>query len=105
MPVLTASGYNVSVSDSVDSAMNMLREGYSFELIISDIDRDSQRTFEFVNTLRSTSSWSSVPIIGISSGKDESIVEKGYVAGFSDMVAKNDRAALIRVLDLHRITH
>jgi len=97
-PVLGAQGFEVLAVDSALEAIKLHDDGEVFDVIVSDIEMPEMNGFEFARYVRANKSWSSTPIIAISSFTSNSAIEQGKEAGFHDYVAKFDREGLIQIL-------
>jgi len=97
-PVLKAAGYRVRVAPSAEEALEVLRAGQSFDVVLTDIEMPEMNGFEFAETIRSDAHLQQVPIIGLSAMVSPAAIERGRLAGFHDYVAKFDRPGLIAAL-------
>lgn len=98
LPVLKAAGYEVTVAESASAGLSLVREGRSFDVVVSDIEMPEMSGFEFAEALRAMPDFRSVPIIALSSLSTPAAIERGRQAGFHDYVAKFDRPGLLAVL-------
>ncbi|MEH2510457.1 two-component system chemotaxis sensor kinase CheA [Nitrobacteraceae bacterium AZCC 1564] len=97
-PVLKAAGYRVSVAQSGQEGLNLLRAGQHFDVILTDIEMPEMNGFEFAEAIRSDRRMETMPIIALSSLISPAAIERGRQAGFHDYVAKFDRPGLIAAL-------
>ncbi|WP_424627858.1 hybrid sensor histidine kinase/response regulator [Bradyrhizobium sp. SYSU BS000235] len=97
-PVLKAAGYRVSVAQSGQEGLNVLRTGQHFDAILTDIEMPEMNGFEFAEAIRSDRRMETMPIIALSSLISPAAIERGRQAGFHDYVAKFDRPGLIAAL-------
>jgi two-component system chemotaxis sensor kinase CheA len=97
-PVLKAAGYKVRVAPSALEGLAMLRSGQPFDAVLTDIEMPDMNGFEFAETIRNDTHFSSMPIIALSSLVSPAAIERGRQAGFHDYVAKFDRPGLIAAL-------
>jgi len=97
-PVLKAAGYKVRVASSAHEGLAALRSGHSFDVVLTDIEMPDMNGFEFAETIRSDTHFSSMPIIALSSMVSPAAIERGRQAGFHDYVGKFDRPGLIAAL-------
>lgn len=97
-PVLKAAGYRVSVAQSGQEGLTVLRSGQQFDVILTDIEMPEMNGFEFAEAIRSDRRMETMPIIALSSLISPAAIERGRQAGFHDYVAKFDRPGLIAAL-------
>jgi two-component system chemotaxis sensor kinase CheA len=97
-PVLKAAGYRVSVAQSGEEGLSVLRSGQQFDVILTDIEMPEMNGFEFAEAIRSDRRMETMPIIALSSLISPAAIERGRQAGFHDYVAKFDRPGLIAAL-------
>jgi two-component system chemotaxis sensor kinase CheA len=98
LPVLRATGYEVTAVGSGAEAMNLVKAGYSFDVVVSDIEMPEMSGFDLAEAVRADARHQNVPIIALSSLTSEAALERGRQAGFDDYVAKFDRPGLIAAL-------
>ena len=97
-PVLKAAGYRVTVAQSGQEGLGVLRSGGQCDVILTDIEMPDMNGFEFAETIRADQKLNDVPIIALSSMISPAAIERGRQAGFHDYVAKFDRPGLIAAL-------
>jgi two-component system chemotaxis sensor kinase CheA len=97
-PVLKAAGYRVSVAQSGEEGLSVLRSGQQFDVVLTDIEMPEMNGFEFAEAIRSDRRMETMPIIALSSLISPAAIERGRQAGFHDYVAKFDRPGLIAAL-------
>lgn len=97
-PLLSASGYKVTLAESAKQALELKDRGLSFDIIISDIEMPEMDGIAFAETLRSDPAWKDTPIIALSSHTAPHIVERSRQAGFTDFVGKFDRQGLMETI-------
>ncbi|MGH6684522.1 MAG: hybrid sensor histidine kinase/response regulator [Pseudolabrys sp.] len=97
-PVLQAAGYDVTAAISAPEALAMLKEGRTFDVVITDIEMPEMDGFEFAKNLRDDPRTADLPLIALSSVVSAEAVERGREVGFHDYVAKFDRQGLIAAL-------
>ena len=97
-PLLGAAGYKVTIAESAKEALQLKDSGYSFDIIVSDIEMPEMDGIELAHTLRTDARWSKIPIIALSSHTSAETIERSKRAGFVDYVAKFDREGLIESL-------
>jgi two-component system chemotaxis sensor kinase CheA len=97
-PVLKAAGYHVTAVPGAGDALQLLKSGQRFNIVVTDIDMPGMSGFEFAEAMRGVPRTASVPIIALSSMTSPEAVERGREVGFHDYVAKFDRSGLIAAL-------
>ena len=98
-PILEVSGYSVTSVESAEDALRLENDGNMYDAIVSDIDMPGMDGFEFAKSVRSSSRWSHLPMVALSSYASEQDFDRGRMVGFSDYVSKADRDALLQALD------
>jgi two-component system chemotaxis sensor kinase CheA len=97
-PVLQAAGYQVTAVASAEDALQLLKDGYSFDVILTDIEMPGMNGFDLAEHLRDDPRMGHVPLIALSSAISPEAAERGRQVGFHDYVAKFDRPGLIAAL-------
>jgi two-component system chemotaxis sensor kinase CheA len=97
-PLLSVAGYEVSVVDSADRALDLQEAGEDFDIIISDIEMPGMNGFEFAETVRTAGRWRDTPMVALSSHATPQDLDRGREVGFTDYIAKFDRDALLTSL-------
>ena len=94
-PLLSASGYSVTLADSAMKALELKDNGVQFDIIVSDIEMPEMDGIAFAEALRNDPVWKDTPIIALSSHTAPHIIERSRQAGFVDFVGKFDRKGLM----------
>jgi len=97
-PVLKAAGYDVVTAAAGSEALDILKGGDKFDVVVSDIEMPEMNGFEFAEAMRSDKRFATTPVIALSSLTNPAAIERARVAGFHDYVAKFDRQGLIAAL-------
>jgi len=97
-PVLQAAGYAVTAVGSAREALDLLNEGCTFDVAVTDIEMPGMDGFEFAEAVRADPRTAELPVIALSSVVSAEAVERGRRAGLHDYVAKFDRQGLIASL-------
>jgi two-component system chemotaxis sensor kinase CheA len=97
-PVLRGMGFDVTVCASAVDALDRLRAGGDYEIIVSDIDMPEMDGFDFADAVRRELGMERIPIIALSGLCTPDAVARGRAVGFNDYIAKFDRAGLIAAL-------
>ncbi len=98
-PVLGAAGYDVTLCAGVSEAYSHLDAGARFDVVVSDIDMPDVDGFTFVEQLRSNPDTAEWPVVALSGLGTPEAIERGRQAGFTDYIAKFDKAGLLAALD------
>ncbi|UUX50528.1 chemotaxis protein CheW [Nisaea acidiphila] len=97
-PLLSVAGYEVTVAEQAEAALELCENGGEFDAIISDIEMPGMDGFELTKRLRSMERWEETPIIALSSHTGPRDLDRGREVGFTDYIAKLDRDALLETL-------
>jgi two-component system, chemotaxis family, sensor kinase CheA len=97
-PVLKAAGFDVTTVGGPEEALDVLKKGQHFDVIVSDIEMPVMNGFELAETIRRDRRTARIPIIALSAVTAPATIERGRQAGFHDFVAKFDRHGLIAAL-------
>jgi len=97
-PVLKAAGFDVTTVGGAEEALDVLKKGQHFDVIVSDIEMPGMNGFELAEAIRRDRRTAAIPIIALSAITAPATIERGRQAGFHDFVAKFDRHGLIAAL-------
>jgi len=97
-PVLQAAGYAVTAVPSAPAAIELIKAGRAFDIVVTDVEMPEMDGYEFAEALRADPHTSALPVIALSSAVSAEAIERGRRAGFHDFVAKFDRQGLIASL-------
>lgn len=97
-PVLRAAGYRVTVAADAQEALETLRSGAAFDVLLTDTDMPGMDGFELARTVRADVRLDEMPIIALSAMVSEDALVRGRKAGMHGHVAKFDRSGLIAAL-------
>jgi two-component system chemotaxis sensor kinase CheA len=97
-PVLQAAGYQVTAVAGAEDALELLKSGFSFDVVLTDIEMPGMNGFDLAELLRGDPRMANVPLIALSSAISPEAAERGRQVGFHDYVAKFDRPGLIAAL-------
>ncbi|MEI8145181.1 MAG: response regulator, partial [Alphaproteobacteria bacterium] len=97
-PVLKAAGYQVTTASAAREALDLIKGGEKFDIVVSDIEMPDMNGFELAEALRADHRLLGLPVIALSSMTNPAAIERARVAGFHDYVAKFDRQGLIAAL-------
>jgi len=98
-PLLTASGYDVSLAASAYEALELREERRRFDVIISDLEMPDLDGIGFAEIVKSDPHWGETPMIALSSHSSPRLVARTRAAGFTDYVGKFDRQKLMEALE------
>jgi two-component system, chemotaxis family, sensor kinase CheA len=97
-PLLSASGYQVTVAGSGEEALALKDKGERFDFIVSDIDMPGMDGIALAERIKADPNWSHVPMIALSSHANPRLIEKSRAAGYESYVGKFDRKTLMHAL-------
>ncbi len=97
-PVLKGNGYDVTTCSSAREALDRLSDEQDFDAIVSDLELPDMDGFALAAAVRDDPRNRDLPIIAVSAARDRDTIERGRAAGFTDYVARYDRAGLIEAL-------
>ncbi len=98
IPAIGAAGYEVTAVADAEEALRLREAGIGFDAVISDITMPGMDGIALARTLREGGAWRDLPLIALTGRTAPGDVERGREAGFTDYVAKFDRAALLESL-------
>ena len=97
-PLLSASGYHVTLAASGEEALALKDKGERFDMVISDIDMPSMDGLDLAKHIKADPNWAQVPLIALSSYPSSQLGERSQAAGFESYVGKFDRQTLMHTL-------
>jgi two-component system, chemotaxis family, sensor kinase CheA len=97
-PLIKAAGYQVVAVGSAAEALDVLRSGTRFDLVVTDIEMPEMDGFALAQAVRGMPSTAELPIIALSAMVSSEAIERGRAVGFHDFVAKFDRTGLIAAI-------
>ncbi len=98
VPTLSAAGYAVTAVAHPAEALALRDQGAMFDAVVSDIEMPGMDGFAFAAALREGGAWAGLPLVALSGRTDAEAMARARAAGFTDYVAKLDRAALTESL-------
>jgi two-component system, chemotaxis family, sensor kinase CheA len=98
-PLLTATGYEVTLAASAHEALEIKEEGGLFDVIVSDLEMPGMDGIAFAEHVKSDRRWGSIPMIALSSHASPRLLARSRAAGFADYVGKFDRQKLMDALE------
>jgi len=98
VPALGAAGYAVTAVPAGQEALRLRDAGAMFDAIVSDIVMPEVDGLALARAVRQGGPWQDLPMIALSGRVEPADIERGRAAGFTDYVAKFDRAALLESL-------
>jgi two-component system chemotaxis sensor kinase CheA len=98
VPALGAAGYKVVAVEDAAAALRLRDAGAEFDAVVSDITMPEMDGFALAAALRRDGAWRGLPLIALTGRAGPADIERGRQAGFTDYVAKFDRAALLESL-------
>lgn len=97
-PLLSASGYKVTIAENADRALKLREAGDEFDIILSDIEMPGMNGFEFAEAVKRGERWRDTPMVALSAHATPDTIARGRAVGFRDHVAKFDRDGLLHTL-------
>ena len=97
-PLLSASGYHVTLAASGEEALALKDKGERFDMVISDIDMPGMDGLDLAKHIKADPNWAQIPLIALSSYPSAQLVERSQAAGFESYVGKFDRQTLMHTL-------
>jgi two-component system chemotaxis sensor kinase CheA len=98
VPALGAAGYAVTAVADAEEALRLRDAGAGFEAIVSDIQMPGMGGVGLARAVREGGPWQTLPLIALTGRAEPADIARGRNAGFTDYVAKFDRAALLESL-------
>ena len=95
---LGSAGYDVTVAASAGTALRRRDAGEQFDLLLSDIEMPDMDGITFARLLRAGGPWAGLPMVALSSHSGPDQMRQARQAGFTDYIAKFDRASLLASL-------
>ena len=101
IPHLSSAGYRVFIANNIEQAVLYHKNSIPFDVLISDIDENSEQVLQFVSrTRKSHSAWANMPILAITANTpSEEITETCRIAGFTDFLSKINRTDIVQCLN------
>ncbi len=97
-PLVKAAGYQVTAVGSAAEALDLMKSGTRFDLVVTDIEMPDMDGFALAEAVRRMPGGSDLPIIALSAMVSSEAIERGRAVGFHDFVAKFDRTGLIAAI-------
>src|SRR5208282_2599715 len=95
-PLLSVAGYDVTSVENADRAFNLYDAGEDFDIIVSDVELPGMSGYELAETIKKSTRWRDVPLLALSSRNSPTELRRSRAVGFSEVVSKVDREALLR---------
>ena len=89
-------GYDVTSVENADRAFNLYDAGEDFDIIVSDVELPGMSGYELAETIKKSTRWRDVPLLALSSRNSPTELRRSRAVGFSEVVSKVDREALLR---------
>jgi two-component system chemotaxis sensor kinase CheA len=96
--VLKASGYRVHAAASAAEALQVLASGVGVDVLVSELELPDRSGFELVASVRASSRFARLPVIGLTAKHDPRQVAQAHRLAVSELVAKFDRRGLLAAL-------
>jgi len=101
-PIISAAGYAVTVAASAAEALDLIKNGERFDVVLTDLDMPDMTGFELAQSLRDDPLTAGVPVIGLTPVDSPDMARCARQFGARDCVAKFDRNSLISALEMSR---
>jgi two-component system, chemotaxis family, sensor kinase CheA len=98
VPALSAAGFEVSAAPDAAHALSLRDAGLMFEAIVSDIVMPGMDGLEFVRRVRAEGPWAALPVVALTGQARPADIDAARAAGFTDVVEKFERDALLETL-------
>ena len=92
-PLLASAGYQVTEAATAESALKLLEEGKSFDLILSDIQMPGMDGRSFASRVKKDPQWKKTPVVGLASDSDDAAL-----GSFDALARKFDREELMSAI-------
>ncbi len=86
--ILISSGYSVSLAKSGKQAVELVRKGIGFQLILLDVDMPEMDGYETFKEIRSIPQGKEIPIIFLTAKDEPDFEIKGFEYGAADYITK-----------------
>lgn len=95
--------YLQSVGHEVVTAINGLEglkelQNQNFDMVLSDIEMPEMDGWEFIKEIRAQETWKNLPVVALTSLKEEGLMEKGKNLGFNEWLVKLDKEQILLTL-------
>jgi two-component system chemotaxis sensor kinase CheA len=99
-PIVRAAGYAVTVASGAAEALNLIKNGERFDIVVTDLEMPETTGFELAQLLRDDPLTAGVPVIGLTPVDSPDMVRCARQVGARDCVAKFDRGGLVAALEM-----
>ena len=86
--ILISSGYSVSLAKSGKQAVELVRKGIGFQLILLDVDMPEMDGYETFKEIRNVPQGKEIPIIFLTAKDEPDFEIKGFEYGAADYITK-----------------
>ncbi|MEM8944609.1 MAG: chemotaxis protein CheW [Planctomycetota bacterium] len=92
-------GYRVIDCEDGQIAWDVLQsDEYEFDVVVTDIEMPNMNGFEFAERIKTSSKWSHLPVIALTSLAGSADIQRGIEVGIDDYQIKMDRDKLLNSL-------
>ena len=91
-------GYQVTSFGWASEALESLRNGDKYDIIVTDIEMPEMNGFQFSEKVRNDSAFDSIPIFAFTSTVNQQFIERGESVGINKFVLKTDRELLVQTI-------
>ncbi len=99
IPWLSAAGYRVTAASAAAVALRLRDAGDRFDAIVSDIEMPDMDGIALARAVRAGAQWRELPMVAFSATDRPAIAAEALAAGFTAVIEKSDREALLAALD------
>lgn len=86
--ILISSGYSVSLAKSGRQAVEYIKKGIRFQLVLLDVDMPEMDGYETFKEIRSLENAKDLPIIFLTAMDEPDFEKKGFECGAADYITK-----------------
>ena len=95
VPFLASVGYKITAAENAEEALDIMRNGKIFDVIVTDLEMPGMNGFEFAAVCRNTQQTKHVPIVAYTASINDDVIRRSKESGMNDCIVKTDRAGLL----------
>ncbi|WP_230530923.1 hybrid sensor histidine kinase/response regulator [Microvirga roseola] len=96
-PVLKTAGFHVHTAGTAEEALQLLAQGLSIDVMVTDVNLPGRSGFDLVEALRA-SPLAKLPVIALTMSHDPNQIDRAHKLQIAELVAKFDRRGLLAAL-------